>query len=69
MFEGLVQPLHLLLIVGIAMSFFGGTKLPELGRGLGQGIRGFKAALHDEEPVVVRARPGVSERETTRSAS
>jgi len=29
---------------------FGGKKLPELGKGLGQAIRGFKTALHEGEP-------------------
>jgi sec-independent protein translocase protein TatA len=45
MFEGLLQPMHLLLILGIALFVFGPKKLPELGRGLGQGIRGLKDAL------------------------
>ncbi|HEY3381299.1 MAG TPA: twin-arginine translocase TatA/TatE family subunit [Vicinamibacterales bacterium] len=45
MFEGLFQPMHLLLILGIALIVFGPRKLPELGRGLGQGIRGFKEAI------------------------
>jgi len=50
MFEGLFQPMHLLVIVGLALIIFGPRKLPELGRGLGEGIRGFKAAMKDEEP-------------------
>ncbi len=45
MFEGLLQPMHLLLIAIIAMIFLGPKKLPELGRGLGEGIRGFRDAL------------------------
>jgi sec-independent protein translocase protein TatA len=49
MFEGLFQPMHLLVIVGIALLVFGPKKLPELGRGVGEGIRGFKAAIQDEE--------------------
>jgi sec-independent protein translocase protein TatA len=53
MFEGLFQPMHLLVIAGIALLMFGPKKLPELGRGLGDGIRGFKSALSGElEPVV-----------------
>ena len=46
MFEGLFQPMHLLLIAGIALLMFGPRKLPELGKGLGEGIRGFKSALN-----------------------
>ena len=48
MFEGLLQPMHLLVLLGIAVFFFGPKKLPELGKGLGEGIRGFKAALQPE---------------------
>jgi sec-independent protein translocase protein TatA len=49
MFEGLFQPMHLLVIFGIALLVFGPKKLPELGKGIGEGIRGFKAAIKDEE--------------------
>ncbi|HTC49508.1 MAG TPA: twin-arginine translocase TatA/TatE family subunit [Candidatus Aquilonibacter sp.] len=38
--------MHLILIFGIALLVFGPKKLPELGRGLGDGIRGFKAAMN-----------------------
>jgi sec-independent protein translocase protein TatA len=50
MFEGLFQPMHLLVILGIALLFFGPKKLPELGKGLGEGIHGFKSALSDDDP-------------------
>jgi len=46
MFEGLFQPMHLLVIVGLALLVFGPKKLPELGKGLGEGIRGFKSAMN-----------------------
>jgi sec-independent protein translocase protein TatA len=49
MFEGLFQPMHLLVIFGIALLVFGPKKLPELGKGIGEGIRGFKAAVKEEE--------------------
>lgn len=45
--EGLWQPLHLVLILGIALIVFGPKKLPELGKGLGEAIRGFKSAMHE----------------------
>jgi sec-independent protein translocase protein TatA len=45
MLEGLFQPTHLILILAIALIVFGPRKLPELGQGLGKGIRGFKDAL------------------------
>ncbi len=49
MFEGLFQPMHLLVIFGIALLVFGPKKLPELGKGIGEGIRGFKSAMKDRE--------------------
>jgi sec-independent protein translocase protein TatA len=49
MFEGLFQPMHLLVIFGIALLVFGPKKLPELGKGIGEGIRGFKAAMKEDE--------------------
>lgn len=45
MFEGLFQPMHLLLILAVGLLVFGPKKIPELGKGLGEGIRGFKDAL------------------------
>jgi len=49
MFEGLFQPMHLLVVFGIALLVFGPKKLPELGKGIGDGIRGFKSAMKDPE--------------------
>jgi sec-independent protein translocase protein TatA len=49
MFEGLFQPMHLLVIFGIALLVFGPKKLPELGKGIGEGIRGFKSAMKADE--------------------
>jgi sec-independent protein translocase protein TatA len=51
MFEGLFQPMHLLVIFGIALLVFGPKKLPELGKGIGEGIRGFKSAIKEEEKL------------------
>jgi sec-independent protein translocase protein TatA len=53
MFEGIFQPIHLMVIAGIALLIFGPKKLPELGKGLGESIRGFKTAMaaKDEETV------------------
>jgi len=49
MLEGLFQPMHLLVIFGIALLVFGPKKLPELGKGIGEGIRGFKSAMKEQE--------------------
>ena len=43
--EGLFQPMHLFFILLIVLIIFGPGKLPDLGRGLGKGIREFKDAL------------------------
>jgi len=45
MFEGLLQPMHLLVILVIGLFVFGPKKLPELGRGLAEGIRSFRGTL------------------------
>ena len=43
--EGLLQPTHLFFILLIVLIIFGPGKLPDLGRGLGKGIREFKDAV------------------------
>jgi sec-independent protein translocase protein TatA len=45
MFEGLFQPMHLVIIIAVGVLLFGPKKIPELGKGLGDGIRGFKDAI------------------------
>jgi sec-independent protein translocase protein TatA len=52
MFEGLFQPMHLLVIFAIALLVFGPRKLPELGKGLGEGIRALKDGMRDHEAKV-----------------
>jgi sec-independent protein translocase protein TatA len=47
MFEGLFQPMHLLVIFFIALLVFGPKKLPELGKGIGEGIRALKDGMKD----------------------
>ena len=48
MFEGLFQPMHLIVILFIALMVFGPKKLPELGKGLGDGIRSFKESMKEK---------------------
>jgi sec-independent protein translocase protein TatA len=61
MFEGLFQPTHLLVIFGIALLVFGPKKLPELGKGIGEGIRGFKSAMKEGEKPTNRRDLNVKE--------
>ena len=49
MLEGPFQPTHLLVMFRIALLVFGPQKLPDLGNGVGEGIRGFKSATKAEQ--------------------
>jgi sec-independent protein translocase protein TatA len=49
MFEGLFQPMHLLVILLIALLVFGPKKLGDIGKGLGEGIRAFKSGFSDDK--------------------
>jgi sec-independent protein translocase protein TatA len=55
MFEGLFQPVHLIVIFLVALVVFGPKKLPELGKGLGEAIKGFKKALEEPDPKAAQA--------------
>jgi sec-independent protein translocase protein TatA len=56
MLRGLFQPMHLLIILGIALVIFGPGKLPELGAGLGKAIRDFKKALSETDEDMIEHR-------------
>jgi sec-independent protein translocase protein TatA len=45
---GLDNPLHILLLLVVVLLVFGAKRLPEIGRSLGDGMRGFKDSLHGE---------------------
>jgi sec-independent protein translocase protein TatA len=49
MFEGLFQPMHLIIILAIALIIFGPGKLPQIGAGLGKSIKEFKKALSTDD--------------------
>jgi sec-independent protein translocase protein TatA len=38
-------PWHWIVVAGIVVLLFGGKKLPELGKGIGEGLRGFKEGM------------------------
>ncbi len=42
---GLENPVHLIFILAVLLMLFGAKRLPEMGRGIGSGLRGFKDAL------------------------
>ena len=51
MFEGLFQPMHLLVILVIALLVFGPKKLGDIGKSLGEGIRAFRQGVRDDKPA------------------
>ena len=69
MFEGLLQPMHLLVILIIAMFVFGPKKLPELGKGLGEGIRGFKKAMSEVDTLARSETSSTSGSQSSRMSS
>ena len=46
-------PFELLLILGIVVLIFGATRLPQIGEGLGKGIRNFRAATREPPEIDV----------------
>jgi sec-independent protein translocase protein TatA len=49
MLRGLLQPMHLLIILGIVLIIFGPGKLPELGSSIGKTLKSFKKAVVEPE--------------------
>ncbi len=49
LFSGLESPMHLLVVLIVAVLVLGPKKLPEVGRSLGSGMRQFKASLEGGE--------------------
>ncbi len=49
---GFLSPVHVALLLVVVLMLFGAKRLPEFGRSLGSGMRGFKRALdgNEEEP-------------------
>jgi len=49
MFSGLLQPMHLILILGVVLIVFGPGKLANLGQDLGKAVRDFKSAMEERD--------------------
>ncbi len=54
---GLDNPLHIAFLLILLLLVFGAKRLPEMGRSLGSGMRGFKDALGGEHPAVATLAP------------
>jgi sec-independent protein translocase protein TatA len=67
MFEGLFQPMHLLVVFGVALLVLGPKKLPELGKGLAESIRGFKSAMAGKETASAKPQNGKREESIARN--
>ena len=48
---GMPSGMELFAIVAVVVLLFGGKKIPELAKGLGQGIKNFKGAIKEDEPT------------------
>jgi sec-independent protein translocase protein TatA len=62
----LLQPTHLLILAIILLVLFGGKKLPELGKGLGEGLRGFREGLKGVNETT--AHPPAAQQDTSSTA-
>jgi sec-independent protein translocase protein TatA len=61
MLEGLFQPTHLLVIFFVALLVFGPKKLPELGKGLGEGIRALKEGMKEHPAEAAKEQASATE--------
>lgn len=55
MVSGFLTPTHIALLLVVVLMLFGAKRLPEVGRSLGTGLRGFKQALEGKEPEQIEA--------------
>lgn len=61
----LLSPAHLLLIFAVALLIFGPKKLPELGKGIGEGFRALKDGMKDKPVEQASTQTPASSNNTT----
>ena len=66
---GLDNPIHLAFLLAILLMVFGAKRLPELGRSLGSGMRGFKDSISGEAPAPERIEEQSSPAQETSTAA
>lgn len=63
---GLENPIHLMIVLMVVLLVFGAKRLPDMGRSMGEGMRGFKEAISGHQTptdhlAAVIAQPAVPE--------
>ena len=48
---GLTNPLHIAIVLVVVLMVFGAKRLPEMGKSMGEGLKGFKHAVSGESPA------------------
>jgi sec-independent protein translocase protein TatA len=66
---GLDNPIHLAFLLAILLMVFGAKRLPELGRSLGSGMRGFKESISGETPASAQIEEQSSRAQDTTTAA
>ncbi len=66
---GLDSPLHIILLLAVVLLIFGAKRLPEVGRSLGSGLRGFKESINDQPGTATRAIDDASTDAAARAAA
>ncbi len=66
---GMPGGFELFAIVAVVVLLFGGKKIPELAKGLGQGIKNFKSAVKEDEPSEITASDASEKIEETKEES
>ena len=63
---GAISPIHILIVLIVLIVLFGATRLPKLGKDLGEGMRGFKDGLtgKDDEKAKELEKPAVTQIES-----
>ena len=54
---GLENPLHIILLLVVILLVFGAKRLPEIGRSLGEGLRGFKDSISGDNQTSLTSAP------------
>ena len=66
MFTGLESPIHLIIVLAVVLLLFGAKRVPELARGLGEGVREFRKGAQDEGDEALDESPDEDEGRKTR---